>query len=179
MSKLLEIRVYPDEVLKKKAEEVTDFNQELKEIVESMFETMYKRGGVGLAANQVGILKRVVVIDVHSGKELQGKERIVLINPEIVALEGEEVKEEGCLSLPGLYKKVKRASYAKVRAQNLEGEVFEIEGEGLLARAFQHEIDHINGIVFIDRLSPLSRKLALEKYRKLRKKQEREGKVRV
>lgn len=168
-----EIRIYPDEVLKKKAETVTDFNEEIRQIVNDMFETMYKRGGVGLAANQVGILKRIVVIDLHSGKENQGKEQIVLINPEIVALEGEEVKEEGCLSLPGLYKKVKRAAYAKVKAQNLDGEEFTIEGEGLLARAFQHEIDHLNGIVFIDRLSPLQKRLALEKYKKLKRSYER------
>ncbi|GAB6076780.1 peptide deformylase [Desulfurobacterium crinifex] len=168
-----EIRIYPDEVLKKKAETVTDFNEEIRQIVNDMFETMYKRGGVGLAANQVGILKRIVVIDLHSGKENQGKEQIVLINPEIIALEGEEVKEEGCLSLPGLYKKVKRAAYAKVKAQNLDGEEFTIEGEGLLARAFQHEIDHLNGIVFIDRLSPLQKRLALEKYKKLKRSYER------
>ncbi len=168
-----EIRIYPDEVLKKKAETVTDFNEEIRQIVNDMFETMYKRGGVGLAANQVGILKRIVIIDLHSGKENQGKEQIVLINPEIVALEGEEIKEEGCLSLPGLYKKVKRAAYAKVKAQNLDGEEFTIEGEGLLARAFQHEIDHLNGIVFIDRLSPLQKRLALEKYKKLKRNYER------
>jgi peptide deformylase len=168
-----EIRIYPDEVLKKKAETVTDFNEEIRQIVNDMFETMYKRGGVGLAANQVGILKRIVVIDLHSGKENQGKEQIVLINPEIVTLEGEEIKEEGCLSLPGLYKKVKRAAYAKVKAQNLDGEEFTIEGEGLLARAFQHEIDHLNGIVFIDRLSPLQKRLALEKYKKLKRNYER------
>ena len=168
-----EIRIYPDEVLKKKAETVTDFNEEIRQIVDDMFETMYKRGGVGLAANQVGILKRIVVIDLHSGKENQGKEQIVLINPEIVTLEGEEIKEEGCLSLPGLYKKVKRAAYAKVKAQNLDGEEFTIEGEGLLARAFQHEIDHLNGIVFIDRLSPLQKRLALEKYKKLKRNYER------
>jgi len=168
-----EIRIYPDEVLKKKAETVTDFNEEIRQIVNDMFETMYKRGGVGLAANQVGILKRIVVIDLHSGKENQGKEQIVLINPEIVVFEGEEIKEEGCLSLPGLYKKVKRAAYAKVKAQNLYGEEFTIEGEGLLARAFQHEIDHLNGIVFIDRLSPLQKRLALEKYKKLKRSYER------
>ncbi len=168
-----EIRIYPDEVLKKKAETVTDFNEEIRQIVNDMFETMYKRGGVGLAANQVGILKRIVIIDLHSGKENQGKEQIVLINPEIVTLEGEEIKEEGCLSLPGLYKKVKRAAYAKVKAQNLDGEEFTIEGEGLLARAFQHEIDHLNGIVFIDRLSPLQKRLALEKYKKLKRNYER------
>jgi len=168
-----EIRIYPDEVLKKKAETVTDFNEEIRQIVNDMFETMYKRGGVGLAANQVGILKRIVIIDLHSGKENQGKEQIVLINPEIVTLEGEEIKEEGCLSLPGLYKKVKRAAYAKVKAQNLDGEEFTIEGEGLLARAFQHEIDHLNGVVFIDRLSPLQKRLALEKYKKLKRSYER------
>ena len=168
-----EIVVYPNQVLKTRAEEVKEFNGELKNLVNDMFETMYKRGGVGLAANQVGVLKRVVVIDVNAGTEKQGKEKIVLVNPEIVKLEGEIVKEEGCLSLPGLYKKVKRAAYAKVRAQNLEGEEFEIESEGLLARAFQHEIDHLNGIVFIDRLSPLQRRLALEKYRKLKREYER------
>ncbi len=179
MSRVLEIRIYPDKVLKEKAEKVETFDGELRDIVESMFETMYKRGGVGLAANQVGILKRIVVIDIHSGKELQGREKLVLINPEIIHLEGEEVKEEGCLSLPGLYRKVKRAAFVKVRAQNVEGEEFEVEGEELLARALQHEIDHLDGIVFIDRLPPISRRLALEKYRKLRKAHERKQKAKV
>ena len=169
-----EIVIYPADVLKTRAEEVKEFNEEIKKLVEDMFDTMYKRGGVGLAANQVGVLKRVVVIDLHSRTEKEGKEQIVLINPEIVAQEGEVVKEEGCLSLPGLYKKVKRAAYVKVKAQNLEGEEFEIEGEGLLARALQHEIDHLKGIVFIDRLSPLQKRLALEKYRKLKRKYEKE-----
>jgi len=169
-----DIVIYPDEILKTKAEEVKEFSDEIRNLVNDMFETMYKKGGVGLAANQVGVLKRVVVIDLHSKTERQGKEQIVLINPEIVAQEGEVVKEEGCLSLPGLYRKVKRAAYVKVKAQNLEGEEFEIEGEGLLARALQHEIDHLNGIVFIDRLSPLQKRLALEKYRKLKRKYERE-----
>ena len=169
-----EIVIYPADVLKTRAEEVKEFNEEIKKLVEDMFDTMYKRGGVGLAANQVGVLKRVVVIDLHSKTEKEGKEQIVLINPEIVAQEGEVVKEEGCLSLPGLYRKVKRAAYVKVKAQNLEGEEFEIEGEGLLARALQHEIDHLNGIVFIDRLSPLQKRLALEKYRKLKRKYEKE-----
>ncbi len=169
-----EIVIYPADVLKTRAEEVKEFNEEIKKLVEDMFDTMYKRGGVGLAANQVGVLKRVVVIDLHSRTEKEGKEQIVLINPEIVTQEGEVVKEEGCLSLPGLYRKVKRAAYVKVKAQNLEGEEFEIEGEGLLARALQHEIDHLNGIVFIDRLSPLQKRLALEKYRKLKRKYEKE-----
>jgi len=169
-----DIVIYPNEVLKTKAEEVKEFNEEIKNLVNDMFETMYKKGGVGLAANQVGVLKRVIVIDLHSRTEKQGKEQIVLINPEIVAQEGEIVKEEGCLSLPGLYRKVKRAAYVKVKAQNLNGEDFEIEGEDLLARALQHEIDHLNGVVFIDRLSPLQKRLALEKYKKLKRKYERE-----
>lgn len=169
-----EVVIYPADVLKQRAEEVKEFGQEIRDLVRDMFDTMYRKGGVGLAANQVGVLKRVVVIDLHSKTEKQGKEQIILINPEIVVQEGEIVKEEGCLSLPGLYKKVKRAAYVKVKAQNMEGEEFEIEGEGLLARAFQHEIDHLDGVVFIDRLSPLQRRLALEKYRKLRKKYERE-----
>lgn len=169
-----DIVIYPNEILKTKAEKVKEFNEEIKNLVNDMFETMYKRGGVGLAANQVGVLKQVVVIDLHSRTEKQGKEQIVLINPEIVAQEGEIVKEEGCLSLPGLYRKVKRATYVKVKAQNLNGEDFEIEGEDLLARALQHEIDHLNGVVFIDRLSPLQKRLALEKYKKLKRKYERE-----
>ena len=169
-----EVVIYPADVLKQRAEEVKEFDQEIRDLVRDMFDTMYRKGGVGLAANQVGVLKRVIVIDLHSRTEKQGKEQIILINPEIVVQEGEIVKEEGCLSLPGLYRKVKRAAYVKVKAQNLEGEEFEIEGEGLLARAFQHEIDHLDGIVFIDRLSPLQRRLALEKYRKLRRKYERE-----
>lgn len=169
-----EIVIYPAEVLKERAEEVREFNQEVRDLVNDMFETMYRKGGVGLAANQVGVLKRVVVIDLHSRTEKQGKEQLVLINPEIISQEGEVVKEEGCLSLPGLYRKVKRAAYVKVKAQNVEGEEFELEAEGLLARALQHEIDHLNGIVFIDRLSPIQKRLALEKYRKLKRKYERE-----
>jgi len=168
-----DIVIYPNQILKTRAEEVKEFNEELQRLVEDMTETMYRRKGVGLAANQVGVLKRVLIIDVNSGTEKQGKERLVLINPKIVSKEGEVIKEEGCLSLPGLYKKVKRAAYVKVRAQNVNGEEIEVEGEGLLARALQHEIDHLDGIVFIDRLSPLQRRLALEKYKKLKRDYER------
>ncbi|WP_456438410.1 peptide deformylase [Desulfurobacterium sp.] len=174
----MEIRIYPDEVLKKKAEKVNEFDEKLRNIVNEMFETMYKRGGLGLAGNQVGILKRIVVIDIEAGKEREGKNKIVLINPEIITMEGEQVNQEGCLSLPGLYKKVKRAAYVKVKAQNIDGEDFEIEGEDLVARAFQHEIDHLNGIVFIDRLSPLQKRLALQRYKKLKREYERKMKKR-
>lgn len=168
-----EIRIYPDPVLKERAKEVEDFGPSLWELVDDMFETMYKRGGVGLAANQVGVLKRVVVIDLDSGKEGQGKNQLVLVNPEIVSAQGEVVAEEGCLSLPGLYKKVKRAERVVVRARNREGKEFTLEAEGLLSRAIQHEVDHLNGILFIDRLSPLQRRLALEKYKKLKRQYER------
>ncbi len=169
-----EILIYPNELLKKKAERVEEFSEEIRNLANDMIETMYKRGGVGLAANQVGVLKRVIVIDLNSGKEGQGRNRLVLVNPEIISAEGEIVREEGCLSFPGLYKKVKRAAYVKVRAQNLDGEEFFVEGEELLARVLQHEIDHLNGIVFIDRLSPLQRRLALEKFKKLKRKYQRE-----
>jgi len=168
-----EIRIYPDEVLKQKAERVEEFNAELKKLVDDMFETMYKRGGVGLAANQVGVLKRVFVLDLKAGSHGDGGERYVFVNPEIIHSEGEVVHQEGCLSLPGLWKKVKRAKRIVVRAQDLEGKEFEIEAEGLLSRAIQHEIDHLNGICFVDRLSPLQRRLALEKYKKLKKRYEK------
>jgi len=168
-----EIRIYPDEVLKQKAVKVEEFDSELKELVDDMFETMYKRGGVGLAANQVGVLKRVFILDLKAGRHGSGGERMVFVNPEIVRSEGEVVHEEGCLSLPGLWKKVKRAKRIVVRAQDLEGKEFELEAEGLLSRAIQHELDHLNGIVFIDRLSPLQRRLALEKYKKLKKRYEK------
>ncbi len=165
----MEILLYPHKILSKKADEVKKFNEELKNIVNQMFETMYKRGGLGLAGNQVGILKRIIILDMNSGKDKQGKEKIILVNPEIIEMKGEQFNQEGCLSLPGLYKKVKRAKYVKVKAQNLNGEEFFIEGEDLLARAFQHEIDHLNGIVFIDKLSPVQRGLALQRYKKLKR----------
>ncbi|WP_456456804.1 peptide deformylase [Thermovibrio sp.] len=168
-----EIRIYPDEVLKKEASFVDEFNLELKELVDDMFETMYKRKGVGLAANQVGVLKRVFILDLNAGKEREGQEKLVFVNPEIIHSEGEVIAEEGCLSLPGLWRKVKRASKVLVKAQDLEGREFQLQAEGLLARAIQHELDHLNGIVFIDKLSPLKRRLALEKYKKLKRDYER------
>ncbi|WP_457681463.1 peptide deformylase [Thermovibrio sp.] len=170
-----EIVIYPDERLKTEAKRIEEFNSELKEFVEDMFDTMYKKGGVGLAANQVGVLKRVFVLDLNAGKEAQGREKLIFVNPQIIHSEGEIVAEEGCLSLPGLWKKVKRAAKVIIKAQDLEGKEFQLEAEGLLARALQHELDHLNGIVFIDRLSPLQRRLALEKYKKLKRKYEKKS----
>ncbi|MCG0274673.1 MAG: peptide deformylase [Thermosediminibacteraceae bacterium] len=138
------IRKLGDEVLRKKSKKVTIFDEKLKQLLEDMAETMRWANGVGLAAPQVGILKRVVVIDVGGGL-------IELVNPEIVAKEGEVLDIEGCLSIPGVTGEVARPKKVKVRAQNREGEFFEIEGEDLLARALCHEIDHLDGILFIDK----------------------------
>src|ERR1700757_2278155 len=152
-----EIVKFPDPVLERPTEPVTEFNDDLRNFVDDMFEAMYAAKGIGLAAPQVGVSKRLTVIDL-SFKE-RPEDRIILINPEIILREGKQVEEEGCLSLPEIREKVTRAAKVKVRAQDVKGEWFEIEGEELLARAFQHEIDHLDGILFIDRLSRLKRDL--------------------
>ena len=132
-----------DPILKKKCRPVEKFDRKLAVLLEDMAETMHLANGVGLAAPQVGMLRRVVVIDVGEGV-------IELVNPEIIAYSGEQTGLEGCLSFPGEWGLAKRPNYVKVRAQDRNGEVFEIEGRELLARAFCHEIDHLNGIVFKD-----------------------------
>ena len=144
----LEITKYGQPVLETVAEPITDFGADLLKLVEDMFETMYFAKGVGLAAPQVNVSKRLTVIDVSSGAKPD--DRLVLINPEIVRLDGSQVGEEGCLSIPGFREDVRRAMSATVRAQNARGEHFEVTGEELLARALQHEIDHLNGILFTD-----------------------------
>jgi peptide deformylase len=166
-AKLHPIVKYPDPVLSKKGAPVTDFGPELAQFVEEMWASMYAAHGIGLAAPQVGVSKRITVIDV-SFKE-RPNEKVVLINPEIIAREGKQFEEEGCLSLPEIREKVQRAARVKVRAQDVKGEFFEIEGEELLARAMQHEIDHLDGILFIDRISPLKRDLVKRRIRKLQK----------
>jgi peptide deformylase len=158
---------YPEPVLSKPAAPVTDFDAALKKLVQEMFASMYAAQGIGLAAPQIGLSKRLTVIDVSFDKNPD--EKIVLINPEIIEEEGKQFEEEGCLSLPDIREKVHRAARVKVRAQNERGEWFEMEGEELLARAFQHEIDHLNGVLFIDRISRLKRELALRKIRKMQK----------
>jgi peptide deformylase len=139
------IRKYGDEILRKKARDVTVFDDNLKTLLEDMAETMKDANGVGLAAPQVGILKKVVVIDVGNGL-------IELINPEIVFEEGEVVEVEGCLSIPGVNGEVVRPQKVKVKALDRNGKKIEIEGEDLLARALCHEIDHLNGILFVDKV---------------------------
>jgi len=166
-TKIHEIVKYPDPVLAKRGESVTVFDEDLKTLVEEMFESMYEAHGIGLAAPQIGLSKRLTVIDISFKKDPEAK--LVLINPEIIEREGKQFEEEGCLSLPEIREKVSRAAKVKVRAQNAEGEWFEVEGEELLARAFQHEIDHLDGVLFIDRLSRLKRDLVIRRIKKLQK----------
>ena len=140
------IRTEGDSVLTKKCRPVDKITPRILELIEDMLDTMYDAQGVGLAAPQVGILKRIVVIDVGEGP-------IVLINPEIVESSGEQTGDEGCLSVPGMAGQVTRPEYVKVKAQDEELNEIEYEGEGLLARAFCHELDHLDGVLFLDRMS--------------------------
>jgi peptide deformylase len=161
---------YGDPVLEKPAKPVTKFDAELEELAEDMFASMYAAQGVGLAAPQIGKSIRLAVVDVTGGKNPEAK--IVLVNPEIIHAEGEKREEEGCLSIPGFRGYVLRPQFVTVRAQNVKGETFEIRGEDLLARAFCHEIDHLNGILFLQHLSMLKRDLIKRKIKKLKKQGE-------
>lgn len=164
----LRILKYGDPVLETPCKNIEAFDTpELHELVGNMFETMYANKGVGLAAPQVGVLQRLTVIDTSAGERPEDK--LVLINPEILEKEGKQLGEEGCLSIPGFREDVSRAFKVKVRAHNVKGEFFETDGEELLARAMQHEMDHLNGILFLQHLSPLKRDLIRRKIRKLQK----------
>ncbi|MFN3479590.1 MAG: peptide deformylase [Thermodesulfovibrionales bacterium] len=162
---LLEIKKYPEEVLKERASSVLNIDREILKLIDDMIETMYAAPGIGLAAPQVGVSKRIIVIDV-SVKEGEKTPLIVLINPEIVSTEGEIDSEEGCLSLPGYITTVKRAERVVVKGLNRDGKEIKIEGEGLLSRALQHEIDHLNGILLIDRISRIKREFFKKRYKK-------------
>ena len=161
---------YGVEVLAKQAVRITVFDGELQKLIEDMFESMYAAQGVGLAAPQIGISRHIAVIDITNGKDPKAK--LVLINPEIIAIEGRQVEEEGCLSVPGFREKVRRPAKATVRALDRNGKEFTMTGEGLLARAFCHETDHLNGRLFLSHLSSLKRELIHRKIRKLVKKDE-------
>lgn len=163
---VLRIVKYGDPVLETKARPVTEFGTpELRQLVDDMFETMYANKGIGLAAPQVAVSQRLTVIDPSAGEDPNAK--LVLINPEILVKEGSQIGEEGCLSIPGFREDVKRAFRVRLRAQNVDGEYFEVDGEELLARAMQHEIDHLDGILFLSHLSLLKRDLIRRKIRKL------------
>jgi peptide deformylase len=158
---------FGDPVLEQATKPVEKFDEELQTLIADMFESMYAAQGVGLAAPQIGIGLRLAIIDVTNGKNPEAK--IVCANPEIIHAEGEQREEEGCLSLPGFRGYVVRPQYVTVRAQDAAGKEFEMRGEQLLARAFCHEIDHLNGILFINHLSMLKRDLIKRKIRKLKK----------
>jgi peptide deformylase len=168
--KIYPIVKYGDPVLEKPGTTIKKFDAELEALAEDMFVSMYAAQGVGLAAPQIGKSMRLAVVDVTTGKNPEAK--IVLVNPEIIHAEGEAREEEGCLSIPGFRGYVIRPQFVTVRAQNLKGESFEIRGENLLARAFCHEIDHLNGILFLQHLSMLKRDLIKRKIKKLRKEGE-------
>lgn len=156
---------YGDPVLEKLAEPIVEFNGDLRKLADDMFESMYAAHGVGLAAPQIGISKRIVVIDVTFKEDPEAK--MVLINPEIIKIEGRQRGSEGCLSLPDFREDVTRANKVTVRAQDLDGKWFEKTGEEMLARAFLHETDHLNGKLYISHISALKRDLIKRKVKKL------------
>jgi peptide deformylase len=161
---VFEIKKYPDKVLRKKTEPVDEFDSELQKLIDDMIETMYAAPGVGLAANQVGVSKQVAVIDVSVREEQSTV--IVLVNPEIIYKEGENQSEEGCLSITDYTTVVKRAEKVRVKALDRLGKPVEIEGSGLLARALQHEIDHLNGFLLIDRIGRIKKEFFKKRYKR-------------
>lgn len=162
---LLNIVKYGEDVLETPGDPVTEFDDHLRKLVEDMFETMYAAHGVGLAAPQVGVSKRLFVMDCSGGEDPSA--RVAIINPQILRVEGEQTGDEGCLSFPGIFFQVKRDLRAVVAAQDVNGEEFEYDGLELEARCILHETDHCDGIVFIDRTTPLKRELVKRKIKKL------------
>jgi len=162
-----EIKTYPDPVLRNKTARVETIDDTIQRLIEDLVETMHAAPGVGLAANQVGVPLQVAVIDLSTREEQENRHPLlVLINPVILSTQGSVIAEEGCLSLPEYTEKIKRAARVTVRAQDRRGKPFEIEADGLMAKALQHEIDHLNGLLLIDRLSTLKKDIFKRKYRK-------------
>ena len=164
---VLEILTYPDERLRTKAAPVEEFDDEIRKLADDMAETMYAAPGIGLAANQVGVLKRVAVIDIEHPEG--APDLIVLINPEITSREGEICWEEGCLSFPDVREDITRAAKIRVEARDRDGKPFALDAEGLLSVALQHEIDHLDGVTMIDRVSFLKQQMINRQIAKLRK----------
>jgi len=163
-----DIRIYGDPVLRKVAEEITEFGEETQELSDRLIDSMFSNDkGIGLAAPQIGILKRMFVIDLSFGEEVD--DILVMVNPEIVETEDEIAFEEGCLSVPEIYEMVTRPKWIKVKYQDVEGNELELENEDFLARVIQHELDHLDGILFIDHLGSLKRTLLTKKLRTLAK----------
>ena len=167
----LNVLIYPDERLRTVCQPVAEINDEIRKIVDDMFETMYKEEGIGLAAPQVNIQQRIITIDLDS----ENSNQIVLINPEILESRGETGIEEGCLSIPGFRGLVPRKEKVTVKALNRDGNEFTLEADGLLAICIQHEIDHLNGVLFVDYLSPLKRNRIKEKLIKFQKQVARQA----
>ena len=164
---ILKILKYPDPVLSRPGEPITEFDAELRKLIADMFETTYAEQGIGLAAPQVGVSKRLTVIDLSMGKN--PKDKLIIVNPEIISSEGKQYEEEGCLCFPDIREKVARAAKVRIRAQDERGKWFEMDGDELLSRCFQHEIDHVDGMLFIFRMSALKRDLSLRKIRKMQR----------
>ena len=163
---ILDIVYFGDERLEKVSEPVNDVTQETRKFVKDMFETMYFTNGVGLSAPQVGVNQRILVIDCSGGSDRN--QQIVLINPVILTTSGEQKGQEGCLSFPGLFAEVSRPNVVKVKGLSLEGKEMELEGEGLLARALHHEIDHLDGVLFIQRMKKADREAIVKKMKKMK-----------
>ena len=158
---VLKVRKYGDPILRKRAEPVKDVTPDIRRMVEDMFETMYDEVGIGLAAPQVGISLRLMVVGDDNGRTPRA-----LVNPVIAERGGEVTAEEGCLSLPGIFAPVTRSEWVRLEAQDLEGQPVSIRAKGLTARVFQHEMDHLDGVLFIDRLDPMSRDRIKRKIKK-------------
>ena len=170
---LRDIVLYPSDVLSTKAAPVDVVDDSVRQLIDDMIETMYDAPGIGLAAPQVNVLKRITVIDTSGAEE--PSELNVFVNPKIVHSEGKIIWEEGCLSIPGVYEKVHRANTVVVQALDRDGNEFELEASELLAVALQHEIDHLDGIVFFDRVSALKRRMLTKKYKKILLNMERDA----
>lgn len=167
MAKILPIRILGDDILRKKLKEADLNDPSLPEYIEDLTLTMYERDGVGLASSQVGEDRRIFVIDPYWAREEAGKNPIVMINPEIIHMEGEQVYEEGCLSLPDIFANVHRALKIRYRYTDPQGKLVEAEAEGYAAVVIQHEYDHLDGIVFTDRISTLNKLMLMRKLKEM------------
>lgn len=167
---ILPIRVFPDPVLRVRCAEIEEFDAELESLATNMIETMHAAPGIGLAASQVGVERRIAVVDITAGEQQDSIH--IFVNPEIVDTVGRDVDEEGCLSIPGITEKVSRPAAIKVKAQDLAGNAFETEADGLFARAICHEIDHLDGVLFVDRLVGLRKEKVKRQLRRMGRRQE-------
>jgi peptide deformylase len=161
---VLPIHEFPDAVLRRKAKPITTIDDTLQRLIDDMIHTMYDAPGIGLAAPQIGVSLQLFVVDVTSGRDAHGL--MTFINPEMVKTEGRIQEDEGCLSLPGVYGPTPRATHVILRGMNRTGEIVEVTGEGLLARALQHEMDHLKGTLFFNRMGPAGRDLVMRKFKR-------------